>query len=112
MFNNYPTLQNRNSLFERSFFPSYEPVVIETPETILARETPSSTFNLIREFNKQKHQEKVLEIGANITQTYLNRLESHHVNEINKIEIQPIEEGFSFLTFKKKSKGLEIIFHR
>jgi hypothetical protein len=105
------------------------PIFQEIPESVLAREDSSRTFNLLEKYSYRNHLEKMtalqnaenhsirlhnqrkLEIGGSVANSYLNGLNSEHRAEINSIEIEPIIET-AFLGFGRRERGIRITFNR
>jgi len=93
------------------YFNSYSPpMVVETPESILAKIDPKRTFKLLEGMAVQRYHIELNEIGCSVISTYLNRLNSEDASGLKECEFQEIkrrnflgvvtERGMKF-TFKR-----------
>lgn len=85
-----------------SFYP-------ESPETAVARRSPSQMINLLKNESERKRYNEGLEIGAGIARSYLERLSSEEHSKIYEIKIVPEQESrFLGVPFGRKSLEVKI----
>jgi hypothetical protein len=79
----------------------------DTPKTALAKRIPRKTLSLLEKESEKRHYDAELACGADIVNTYLNRISKKEVESINEITILPGKEK-RFLGIPLGRKPLEV----
>lgn len=86
------------------------PMIVQTPESILAKIEPQKTIKLLEEMAVQRYRTDLNEIGCSVINTYLNRLNSEDASELKECGFEEVKRRniLGFVT----ERGMKFTFRR
>lgn len=93
------------------YFSSFNsPVILESPESILAKSNPKETLRLLENISLDNYRSRLNEIGSSVINTYLNRLTSEDTSGLKECEFQEIKRRNVFGVVTER--GMKFTFKR